>query len=577
MSDLSRHRVIYNGDWGAMFWSPALWQPEGGPYSARAVHSFVDLLADSGVDTFAISPNTQIAWYPSKVVPTALDGYTRGDPAWGRWFRANPPATNLAMLDRYLDLVEAGVDWLAEAIAASRQRGMAPWISVRTNDPHGYLEKWVDNPINCPLFKDPANRLSVNPLRPGKHADVLWVGLNYERPAVRDYFLAMVRELVVDYDAEGLELDFLRTPAICEPGASQETIDTVTAWIGEIRALTRAREEQLGRPYPFGLRIPPALGALRAIGLDVRALVDAGLVDFLSFSNYMQTAWDLPLDELRKQLGSDIALFGNIESGLNGLPVCRPGDAEMAENPQLDAAPRPGAELRSPYIVTEALLGAAAGRWALGADGLVLYNYYAVDEDNADVRICTRQNMRADYAAIQHLGGLEALRGKPKQYALTTMLAPVWNPPFDTPDQLPAILEPDWRRSFRIPMCAEPGEAGLELPGEAGLELTVQIVLDRRSVDSGRGLPPIAVSFNDSWPTCAGTATDEVLFPQQECTHHVPEHTALNYTFGVDAVRDGWNEVSVYNGSHDRHSAADRRDHAVTVRSVELAVRPRYL
>ena len=42
MADLSRHRVIYNGDWGAMFWSPALWQPEGGPYSSRAIHSFVE-------------------------------------------------------------------------------------------------------------------------------------------------------------------------------------------------------------------------------------------------------------------------------------------------------------------------------------------------------------------------------------------------------------------------------------------------------------------------------------------------------------------------------------------------------
>lgn len=85
--DMSAHRVIYNGDWGAMFWAPNLWQPEGGPYSARAMHAFAQLLADSGVDTFAISPNTQIAWYPSQVVPTALDGYSRGDARWAGWFR----------------------------------------------------------------------------------------------------------------------------------------------------------------------------------------------------------------------------------------------------------------------------------------------------------------------------------------------------------------------------------------------------------------------------------------------------------------------------------------------------------
>ena len=102
--DVTRHRVLFNGDWGALFWAPNIWQPEGGPYSAKAVHRFTQLLSDSGVDTFAISPNTQIAWYPSKVVPTALDGYSRGDPRWANWFRAHPPETNIGMMDRYLDL-----------------------------------------------------------------------------------------------------------------------------------------------------------------------------------------------------------------------------------------------------------------------------------------------------------------------------------------------------------------------------------------------------------------------------------------------------------------------------------------
>ena len=558
---LSDHRVIYNGDWGAMFWAPYLWQPQGGSYSAEAIHNFIQLLADSRVDTFAISPNTQIAWYPSRVVPTALDGYSRGDERWSKWMRGRPPHVNLAMMDRYLDLVEAGVDWLAEAISASHRRGIAPWISIRTNDPHGYLEKWVDNPTNCPLFKDPANRLQGTPLRPGKHADVLWVGLNYERREVRDYFTTMIRELVVDYDAQGLELDFLRTPAICEPGASQDTIDVISAWIGEIRDLTQRKAEETGRPYPLGLRIPAALGALRAIGLDVQALVEAGRVDFLSFSNYMQTGWDLPLDELRRQVGSSVKLYGNVECGLNGLPVCCPDEVEEAGQPQLDAAPRKGTQMRCPYVVTQALLGAVAGRWALGADGIELYNYYAADEDDAD-RICTWDNMQADYSAIHHLHDLDSLRGLDKQYALTTMLSPVWNPPFDTPDQLPQILQPDWRRSFRVPMCAE--------PDGTDLELIVQIVVDRQDA-----LPPIGVSFNDSWPTREAQATEEILFAQREYTHHTPEHTALNYTFCVGDIRDGWNEVSVYNGSHERHTAPDRLEMSIIVRSVELAVRQR--
>lgn len=74
-------------------------------------------------------------------MPTALDGYTRGNRLWAHWFRSHPPETNFAMMDHYLDLVEAGVDWRAEAIRACEQRSMTPWISVRMNDPHGYLEE----------------------------------------------------------------------------------------------------------------------------------------------------------------------------------------------------------------------------------------------------------------------------------------------------------------------------------------------------------------------------------------------------------------------------------------------------
>ena len=132
---MQEHRIIFNGDWGTMFWAPKLWQPEGGPYSARALHNFVDLLAEHRVDTFAISPNTQLAWYPSKAVPTALDEYTRGDQRWAKWFRSCPPETNIAMMDRYLDLLEADVDWMAETVLACKQRQIAPWASVRAPPP----------------------------------------------------------------------------------------------------------------------------------------------------------------------------------------------------------------------------------------------------------------------------------------------------------------------------------------------------------------------------------------------------------------------------------------------------------
>ena len=63
---LAPHRNLFNGNSCVHFYNPELWQPEGGPYSAKAIHRYVELLARSGVDTFLINPNAQVAWYPSK-------------------------------------------------------------------------------------------------------------------------------------------------------------------------------------------------------------------------------------------------------------------------------------------------------------------------------------------------------------------------------------------------------------------------------------------------------------------------------------------------------------------------------
>ena len=195
----------------------------------------------------------------------------------------------------------------------------------------------------------------------------------------------------------------------------------------------------------------------------------------------------------------------------------------------------------------------------LGADGIEQYNYYAADEDNADERIISADNMRADYSAIRGVCDLEGLRGLPKHYGLGTLMAPCWYPPFELPEPLPVVLEPEWRRAFRLPMCAE--------PTDRDLELVVQVVLE------GEGASPeIGVSFGGSWPSFDGEPTRELLFPNRPATHHTPGREAWNFHFDVGLVREGWNEITVYNGSHERETVEGRRANSITIASIELAI-----
>ena len=90
-------------------------------------------------------------------------------------------------------------------------------------------------------------------------------------------------------------------------------------------------------------------------------------------------------------------------------------------------------------------------------------------------------------------------------------------------------------------------------------QLLIQIVTEKRDKR-----PTLGVSFNGSWPSFEAQPTDELLVPASIYTHHVAAHEAFNYRFPLSEICDGWNEVVVYNESHDG---------AVNVVSVELAVK----
>lgn len=555
----TRHRNLFNGDCGFLF-AGGIYQPEPGPYTAEVFHRYVHLLADSGVDTFLVNPGGQMPWYPSKVLPNILSGYQRGD---RDFFRGHCPPLgkdwttemlekqldeNVKFLNRYLDLVEAGVDWIAEISKACRKCGVSPWVSLRMNDGHGG-HCWEKSYMNCALQKDPKYRLSGREINPREGVNKFRQLLNYEHKEVRDHYFAMARELVEEYDFEGLELDWLRLPYCCEPPASQETVDAMTVWFAEIRALTRARSKKTGKPYPLGLRIPVRLGLLRTIGMDVRELARQDLIDFVAPSNSWQTTWDVPYDQLRSELGDEVAIYGVIEDAPNWMHAHDPKSKKSS--------------YRLLSTSAELLRGNAAGKLALGADGIETFNFFCSDEAHVNPA-AGKQVVRANYPALRGLEDLENLRGKPKHYALSTHIGGWMLLEWEYAEQVPAILEPEWRHAFRLSMCAE--------PADSKRSLTIQLVVEKKET-----LPELGVSFNGLWPNFEVRPTDELLFPTGIFTHHVSGHQALNYRFNASAIKEGWNEIVVYHspsddGIHYRATSKERLDNSVCIVSVELSV-----
>ena len=543
---LRSHRNLFNGDCNFLFYNPEFWQPPGTPYRAETIHRYIRFMAANGVDTLLVNPNTQKVWYPSKRLELTLGGYERGDRDFLRRITTGNPGLTprqaeqfidqLAPLyDRYLDLIEAKVDWLAEAALACRQSGISPWLSYRMNDTH--FSGRPDNPFNCLLFQEAKYRLSGRIPDAAGSIRSSWIGLNYAHREVRDYMLGMIREGIEAYDYEGLELDWLRHPVCLEAAASPRQIQMMTDWFAEVSALARARRPE----FPVGLRIPANLAYLKTIGIDVRSLARRGVIDFLTFSNFWQTAWEMPFDALRREVGPEVVLYGGMEDAPNWLEARAPA---LTERPAYQALQLAGDNVAAAgksgggservrgtrYLSASAefVRANAAGKLALGVEGLEQFNFFVTDQ----VRV---PGQRADYAALRGLADLTSLRGREKHYALNTASVQpekIW----DQPEQLPVRLPPGHRRQFRLPMCAEP-------PG-SGLRLIVQVVTERTGEMSA-----IGVSFNGAWPVFDRRETDELLFPAGPYTRHVDEHAAYNYLLPVEAIRDGWNEIVIDNES----------------------------
>ncbi len=554
------HRNLFNGDSCTFFYNPEIYQSEdfnleplpgdpkvqiarGGPFKPVAIQRFVQQLADNGIDTFAINPNASRAWYPSKVIPTILDGYRRGD---REYFRGHAVCQGIApgdkageenFIDRimafmnlYQDLLDQKVDWVAETAKACRVSTISPWASIRMNDFHG--SKNIEGSFfNVPLLKDPAMRLQHSAYSPTMYEPGYRRALNYEKAPVRDLMFAQIKEIVEDYDFEGMELDWLRNPLCCEPNATPATVAMMSDWIRSVRALTQKRAAVTGRPYPLGIRLPGKLEMMKSIGVDVVSLCREGTLDFISPSGFWCTSWEMPHEQLRRQVGDTVAIYGVIEDGANTLPT-RSLVHGFTQRIRLISASR------------EILHANAAGKLVLGADAIEWFNFFCSDQTHLP-------GLPSEYRYLRDIDRLEWLRGQPKHYCFSRSDIGLVHPPFEITPQLPVTLGHLNSHLFRLPMCAE--------PADRGLELVLQVVAPATAAPAA-----LPISFNNCWPNVAAVPTDELLYPCGSLTHHIPENRAWNFHFPVSLVRDGWNEISIENGG----------DVPLTLLTIELAIRP---
>jgi hypothetical protein len=386
----SRRRLIYNYD---------AWSPFYQGHSEKAIRGAIAPMLGTQVTTLALSPNVgQSLSYPSRV-GEMCHTHRVSEQAKAEIYKGMG------------DVVARAADGVAEAwrsrkkdafgllVKTAVNAGIEVFASFRMNDMHMVLNEGGQGAYTDAFYRDhPEWRL---PRR----------GLNYAIPEVRRYRLAVFEELLIRYPFQGLELDFLRGVPFFPKGTGEEHCALMTAFLGEVRAMTR----RLNRKLLLTARVPSSLEGCRKAGLDPIAWQRGKLIDLLAVGQFLHLFYRLPIRDFQVP-ESGVPVYASLDYIVGGTWK---GDSFFAREAN-----------------AEMYRGAAAAAYTAGAAGVHLFNMFAPrgngpDADGKDT------SHTEPFDVLSELREESTLEGKPKLYMVDTKVPRFDDLTIDVAPQLP--------------------------------------------------------------------------------------------------------------------------------------------
>jgi hypothetical protein len=322
-------------------------------------------------------------------------------------------------LQKFLDQKTDGLKMSSEF---ARKNGLESIWTLRMNDIH---DAWTAEFLPEWKRQDPTRVMSTfAEAKDFNDRRRLWSLVDFEHPDVHARLVAIIEEVLQNYDVDGVELDFMRAPFYFRTGymgqpASEAQIEILTRLIRIIRHVVLKECRNQGKPLLLTARVPSTVALCRRIGIDIESWLDERLLDTMSLGGGYVT-YDVPVAEL-------------IAQGRRcGVPVypC------LSQSGLMQRPPR-GTSTKQP---PEAWFGAAARLWADGASGIYSFNLFPGPGTDTD----------RDYVhkVLTTIGAPEKLQASTIQYAMSD--AGSWMPSHywakdaaDYSRALPLTLKPD--------------------------------------------------------------------------------------------------------------------------------------
>lgn len=287
-------------------------------FNADKMRASVDEIAGIGVDVQMLQPGfSWIPWYESTF-------YTRDDHA--RWFEQRFPGKEPDPFTKYW---LNGGDIVGDFVSRCRERKQACFVSMRmSHNPFPGREEATSS-----RFYDEHPEYRTGPAPK-------WVcSLNWAIPEVREHRFTQIKEICERYDIDGFELDFMRFPLYfdAEQNSSNERRGIMTQFVARVRKLLD-RTAKSGQRRWLCVRVPGELEPHGVLGIDLRAMVDAG-VDMVNLSCYYFTQQQNDLANICRML-PDAAVYLEVTycSSRNTTEGQRSGVRRLSNEHQLYTA-----------------------------------------------------------------------------------------------------------------------------------------------------------------------------------------------------------------------------------------------
>ena len=189
------------------------------------------------------------------------------------------------------DFIAQGTDSVEIIGDFCRRHAIEFFWSKRMNDMHDSWGGWYSSHMH-PKFKKSHPEYLMGTAK-DKPKCGGWAAVDYGHKEVREVAFRMVEEVCLNYDVDGVLLDFWRTPVFfkatsrAEPVGEKE-LDLMTGLVRRIRRMADRVGSKRGRPILMAVRMPDSVTYCKAIGLDLVRWLKDGLVDILVVGGLFQ-------------------------------------------------------------------------------------------------------------------------------------------------------------------------------------------------------------------------------------------------------------------------------------------------